>query len=457
MMKTELTEQTIVAPATAVGEGGIGIIRLSGTSAEPNLRRFFRPGQPVPFFESHHLYHGHIYNNDDQLVDEVMVVVMRAPRSYTGEDVVEVHCHGGYLIVRRILDLFIEAGLRLAHPGEFTLRAFLNGRLDLSRAEAVIDVIRSRSDAACQLALRQLDGALSKVVYRFRDQILEHLSLLEAHIDFPEEDISPPAIARLREDITAVRGSIAEMLAGFDSGRLLREGLSVLILGRPNVGKSSLLNALLGESRAIVTDIPGTTRDTVEENLVIGGLPIRLIDTAGVHDTTDPVEVEGVRRAGEKSSTADLVLLVVDGSLPTNNDDLLAYSMLNKQKLLLVVNKCDRDQVDQTGPFADLTPVPVSAKTGFGLDLLRERISELFSNGGETSESTLVSDRRHREALLRASAAIDRFLVAVSRDEHPEFLALDLRATLDALGEITGETTPDEVLDQIFSRFCIGK
>ncbi len=456
-MKPGLSEQTIVAPATAVGEGGIGIIRLSGTSAEPTLQRFFRPGRPVDTYASHRLYHGHIYNGCGELIDEVMAVVMRAPRSYTGEDVVEVHCHGGPLIVRRLLDLFIDAGLRLARPGEFTLRAFLNGRLDLSRAEAVIDVIRSRSEAASQLALRQMDGALSRTVYRLRDSLLEHLALLEAHIDFPEEDISPPTIARLSDDIARVRAEIGGMLAGFDAGRVLREGLNVLILGRPNVGKSSLLNALLGESRAIVTDIPGTTRDTVEESLVIGGIPVRLIDTAGVHDTGDPVEREGVRRAGAKCATADLVLLVIDGSVAPDADDRLALQMIHGQKCLLVVNKCDRQSVALEEPFSALESINVSAKCGTGLDLLQERIAALFAGGGEISESTLVSDRRHREVLLRACEALGRFLAAVDSGHEPEFLALDLREALQALGEITGETTPDEILDQIFSRFCIGK
>jgi tRNA modification GTPase len=456
-MNSGFSDQTIVAPATAVGEGGIGIIRLSGASAESTLQRFFRSSKKLDKFDSHYLYHGHIYNVDQQFVDEVMAVVMRSPHSYTGEDVVEVHCHGGPLIIRQILDLFIDAGLRLAQPGEFTLRAFVNGRLDLTQAEAVIDVIQSRSDAASQLAVRQMDGALSKVLYGFRDNLVEHLSLLEAHIDFPEEDIAPPAIARLKQDVDGIRTEVDKLLAGFDTGRVLREGLNVLILGRPNVGKSSLLNALLGESRAIVTDIPGTTRDTVEESLEIGGVPLRLIDTAGVHDTGDPVEAEGVRRAGEKCGTADLVLLVIDGSQPLQDDDLLALQMIQQQKRLLVVNKSDQGVVSLPEPFSGLRSVAVSAKNGDGLETLKSSITDLFSVGGEVSESTLVSDRRHRQALLQANDALDRFSSSVDAGEEPELLAIDLREALQALGEITGETTPDEILDQIFSRFCIGK
>ena len=456
-MRPGHSEQTIVAPATAVGEGGIGIIRLSGTSAEATLQRFFRSSKSLGKFVSHHLYHGHIHGPDGALIDEVLAVIMRAPHSYTGEDVAEVHCHGGPVVIRRILDLFIESGLHLAQPGEFTLRAFLNGRLDLTQAEAVIDVIRSRTTAANQLAMRQMEGALSSRIYRFRDQLIEHLAPLEAHIDFPDEDIAPPTIARVSADVRSVTAEIDHLLAGFDTGRILREGLSVLILGRPNVGKSSLLNALLGESRAIVTDIPGTTRDTVEESLEIGGIPLRLVDTAGVHDAGDPVEAEGVRRAAEKSRTADLVLLVVDGSGPSDPDDLLAFNMAKDRKTLLVVNKSDRGSVPLPAPFDTLPAVSVSAKLGDGLLLLKERIASLFAAGGDISESTLISDRRHREALLRAREALNRFAGAVAAQQEVEFLALDVKEALQALGEITGETTPDEILDHIFSRFCIGK
>jgi len=457
-MRIGHSEQTIVAPATAVGEGGIGIIRLSGTSAESTLQRFFRSSKAAPTsFSSHHLYHGYIYDAAGVLVDEVLAVVMRSPHSYTGEDVAEVHCHGGPVVIKRILDLFIDAGLRLAHPGEFTLRAFLNGRLDLSRAEAVIDVIRSRTTAANQLAVRQMEGALSQRLYRFRDQLVEHLALLEAHIDFPDEDIALPTIVRIRTDVQSVMDEIDLLLASFDAGRVLREGLSVLILGRPNVGKSSLLNALLGEARAIVTDIPGTTRDTVEESLEIGGIPLRLIDTAGVHDAGDPVEVEGVRRAGDKSKSADLVLLVVDGSCPIGSDDLLAYHMVRERKTLLVVNKSDRGTIPLPPPYNGLPMVSISAKQGDGLADLKERIVSLFAAGGDISESTLLSDRRHREALLRAREALSRFSESVTVGQEAEFLALDLKEALGAFGEITGETTPDEILDHIFSRFCIGK
>jgi len=450
-------DQTIVAPATAAGEGGVGIIRLSGPESLAFLRRFFTPSSQVNTYRSHHLYHGHIHAADGEVVDEVLAVHMRAPRSYTGEDVVEVHGHGGILVQRRLLDLFLDAGVRLARPGEFTLRAFLNGRIDLAQAEGVVDVIRSRSEAASRLAMRQLDGVLSRRIHELRDRVLESLAFIEAHIDFPDEEIEPPQLSQVVESLTVVRQDIAGMLARFDHGRVLREGLHVLILGRPNVGKSSLLNALLGEARAIVTEIPGTTRDTIEESLVLGGVPLRLIDTAGVRDAADPVEAEGVRRSREYCVTADLVLLVIDGSCEPQPEDLLALEACADRPLLLVVNKSDRLQYALSLPFSTLPMVAVSAKTGEGLDLLSQEISRRFIGSGEAQESIQVSDRRHREALLRCQSSLDGFMAAVVTTPSPEFLALDLREALQALGEITGETTPDAVLDQIFSKFCVGK
>lgn len=450
-------DQTIVAPATAAGEGGIGIVRLSGTASLPTLLRFFKPTTPFDQPRTHQLYHGHLHTADGRLIDEVLAVYMRGPKSYTGEDVVEVHCHGGQLIVRNILDLFIDAGITLAQPGEFTLRAFLNGRLDLSQSEAVIDVIRSRSDAACQVALRQMGGVLSQHVYGFRDRLVEALTLVEAHIDFPDEEIDPPTITHINSIAADVVARIEALLLTFDQGRILREGVSVLILGRPNVGKSSLLNALLGEARAIVTDVPGTTRDTIEESFVVAGVPIQIVDTAGVCEAEDVVEAEGVRRAREKCQTADIVLLVVDGSQPLTLDDSLALDACQGRRTILVVNKADRKQVDLPEPYSSLPLVSVSAKNRHGLENLCDLIVEQFTGGGEVSESTLVSDRRHREALLKASEALNRFMVGFDDNQPTEILALELREALHALGEITGETTPDEILEQIFSRFCVGK
>jgi len=449
--------KTIVAPATAAGEGGIGIVRLSGKLSLSTLLRFFTPSSSFVQPVSHRLYHGYLLSPEGLKIDEVMAVYMRGPNSYTGEDVVEVHCHGGQLIVRKVLDLFLDAGLVLAQPGEFTFRAFTNGRIDLSQAEAVIDIIRSRSDDAAQLALRQMEGVLSRIIYSFRDQLVEILALVEAHIDFPDEEITPPAISNINTTVSSVLYEIDSILHTFDQGRVLREGISVLILGRPNVGKSSILNALLGEARAIVTEIPGTTRDTIEESLVIDGIPVRIIDTAGVRDTEDIVEAEGVRRAREKCQSADIVLLVVDGSVPLTNDDDLALAACSGRQTLLVVNKSDRGLFDLPEKYSHLQSVVVSAKTRNGFNVLHALLVGQFVSGGDISESTMISDRRHREALLRSHESLSLFLVSVEEDQSPEFLAFELREALSALGEITGETTPDEVLDQIFSKFCIGK
>ena len=458
-MTTDL-HQTIVAPATPPGEGGVGIIRISGPLSEATLLRFFHPSHRATAFISHHLYHGYLRNGANELIDEVLAVVMRAPHSFTMEDVAEVHCHGGPMVIQRILDLFLEAGdVRLARPGEFTLRAFLNGRLDLTQAEAVIEVIRSRTDAACNVALRQLEGRLSRSIHQFRSELADLLAIVEVSIDFPEEDVELDDRHTLANRGQHVLARMDSLLSTFEDGRVLREGLSVLILGRPNVGKSSLLNALLGEARAIVTDVPGTTRDTIEESLSIGGLPLRLIDTAGIRCTSDPIEAEGVRRAREKVSSADLVLLVIDGSVSPSEDDVMAFSACHGARLLLVVNKSDLPVVPLVEPFASLPLVRLSTHLGEGLAELTQRMVALYSatSVGDGPESVMLSDRRHREALLRARNSLSRFCDESRVATSPEFLAIELRGALQDLGEVTGETTPDEILERIFSRFCIGK
>ena len=449
---------TIVAPITPPGEGGVGIVRLSGSQAEELLRRLFRPHRPVAHFTSHRLYYGTAVGAGGEALDEILAVVMRAPRSYTREDVAELHCHGGPLVLRRILDGCMAAGARLARPGEFTLRAFLNGRLDLAQAEGVIDLIRARSEDAGRLALQQVQGRLSRSLLEFRVGLVDLLALVEAHIDFPEEELQLPVSSRLHSQAEGILARMDALLATFDAGRVLREGIAILLLGRPNVGKSSLLNALLDEDRAIVTSIPGTTRDTIEEKLVIGGLAVRLIDTAGIRATHDPIEIEGVRRAREKVLSADLVLLVVDGSGPMEEDDLLALAACAEAPTLVVINKADLDEAPLSGTFQGLPQVRVSARTGGGVDALRSRIVSHFQQpSAEAREDFLLNDRRHRQALLRSREALASFIQGSEAGEAMELLAIELREALDGLGEITGETTPDQVLDQIFSRFCIGK
>ena len=385
---------------------------------------------------------------------------MRAPRSYTGEDVVEIHCHGGTQITRSVLDLFLDAGARMAGPGEFTQRAFLNGRLDLAQAEAVVDVIKARSERAGRVALNQLDGHLSRKIHHFSEQLKAALALLEAHIDFPDDEVGALDLQGLIAPVCEITQEMQFLISSFDVGRALREGINVLILGRPNVGKSSLMNALLGEPRSIVTDVAGTTRDTLEESLVLAGFPVRLVDAAGVRDTSDPVEFEGVRRAREKAAVADLVLLVVDGSLPLTDQDILAVELCQPSKTLVVINKSDQAQNCDVERLAAFTQhVSVSAKYTLGIAELREEIAEhLGADSALTgSEGIVITERRHRDALLRAIASLGEFVGSANDFAPLECLALELREALSALGQITGETTPDEILEQIFSRFCIGK
>jgi len=370
-----------------------------------------------------------------------------------------VHCHGGSVVLRRVVDLFVDAGARMARPGEFTLRAFLNGRIDLARAEAVIDVIRSRSEAACRVALGQIEGLLSRQIFQFREEISDLLAEVEAGIDFPEEELPLADRQRLITASSTIEQKMEVLLRSFESGRLLREGLSILIFGKPNVGKSSLMNTLLGEARTIVSDIPGTTRDTVEESFILKGMPLRLIDTAGVRQTLDPIEVQGVQRAQAKVAGVDLVLLVIDGSQPLDEDDHKALQVCDPERTLLVVNKQDLGSYALPVEFKVLPAVCISAQSIEGIQSLLDRVVSFFSqsSGSEGRETTLLSDRRHREALLLARNALERFRSTVTDEQPSEFGALELREALQALGEITGETAPEDILEKIFTRFCIGK
>jgi tRNA modification GTPase len=395
-----------------------------------------------------------------ETVDEVMAVLMRAPRSYTREDLLEIQCHGGTLLVQRVLGLFLRQGARLAEPGEFTKRAFLNGRIDLVQAEAVIDLIRGKTDAALTLAQHQREGMLSRRLGEIRSRLVTSLALIEAHIDFPEEDIEPAALKRIRESVSAGLHEVSDLIDGFSAGRVLRDGVSVLIAGKPNVGKSSLLNTLLKEKRAIVTAVPGTTRDLIEEIVNIKGLPVRLMDTAGIRDTTDPVEEEGVRRARERLAVADLTLFVLDGSRPFDEDDRLILGDLAGRPYFVVRNKMDLPHClalpELMEPLADLR---ISTLTGEGVDGLLEAIHQTFLKGEaiDSREYVALSRARHRDALELCRDRLLQFQENAETGAELELLAVDLRDALSALGSVTGETTPDEVLDLIFSSFCIGK
>jgi tRNA modification GTPase len=451
---------TIAAICTPLGEGGIGIIRVSGGAAgQIGLRIFSR--KPDGGFDSHRFYYGAVVDpaSGEQL-DEALVVFMGAPRSYTCEDVLEIQCHGGYLVVQRVLDLVLRQGARLAEAGEFTRRAFLNGRIDLVQAEAVIDVIRGRTEAALTLAQHQHAGLLSRRIAGLRDGILHALALVEAHLDFPEEEIEPATYGEIEECVSAAGRELAGLLGSFGEGRVLREGVSVVIAGKPNVGKSSLLNTLLREKRAIVTAMPGTTRDVIEEVVNIRGLPVRMLDTAGIRETGDAVEQEGVRRALEKMHESDLVLFLLDVSRPFDADDLLIAEHLTGQSFLIVLNKCDQpEMLSLPDTLIGHDTIRISTASGAGIDELHRAIFDNFLHGRsvDSREFVALSNARQRDALQKSDFALRRFMENVVSGTALELLAADLREALDAVGEVTGETTPDEVLDLIFQRFCIGK
>lgn len=469
-MRTPLND-TICAIATPIGEGGVGIVRISGEKAVDVAARLvaLRSGVPLESAAGHALHHGDILDPADPArrtpLDEALVAVMRGPKSYTGEDVVELQCHGSLLILQTVCEALIRAGARLAEPGEFTKRAFLNGRIDLAQAEAVLDTIRAKTAGGLRIAQEQLRGALSREINAVRESLVGLLAHVEAGIDFVEEDISFIPTAELATGLQNARETVGRLLIHSREGHILREGVTAAIIGRPNVGKSSLLNALLRTDRAIVTAIPGTTRDVLEEVLNIRGIPVRLLDTAGIRATTDPVEQEGVRRSRAAQEQADLLLIVLDGSAPLTEEDraLLEEEPSNSdQKRLIVVNKrdlpdrIDRESLPPSGP--DCAVVRISAKTGDGLDELRDQIRSLLLRPDfEARETVLVTHLRHQAALQRTLDALAATLVSVDAKAAGELIAMDLRAAIDALGEITGAVSTDDILDRIFREFCIGK
>ena len=462
---------TICAIATPVGEGGIGIVRLSGEKAVDVAAGLvaLRSGIRLKSAASHMLHHADILDPADPTrripLDEALVAVMRGPKSYTGEDVVEFQCHGGMVILRTVCEALVGAGARLSEPGEFTKRAFLNGRLDLAQAEAVLDTIRAKTEGSLRIAQEQLRGALSREVDGLREHLVGLLAHVEAGIDFVEEDIAFLPTAELKAGLGRAHEAVSCLLAHGREGRILREGVTAAIIGRPNVGKSSLLNALLRTDRAIVTPIPGTTRDVLEEVLNIRGIPVRLLDTAGIRETSDPVELEGVRRSRGAQEQADLLLIVLDGSAPLMEEDqalLQESGGKDDQKRLVIGNKTDLPRrIDPTfcrSDEPDRALVEISAKTGEGLDELRDQIRALLLRPEfETRETVLVTHLRHQAALQRTLEALSATLGSVEAGAAGECVAMDLRSGIDALGEITGAVTTDDILDRIFSEFCIGK
>lgn len=453
-------EDTIAAIATPVGCGGIGIVRVSGPDATSIADKVFIK-QGNGGLESHRFYYGRIVDPADRsLIDEGMGVLMRAPRSYTREDVLELHCHGGYLIVQRVLDACLRAGARLSEAGEFTRRAFLNGRIDLCQAESIIDLINSRTEMSLAFAQSQREGTLSARLGEISGLLRHALALIEAFIDFPEEDLDAATLGQIASLVDRSREMLAALLDSYAHGKVIREGISVLLAGKPNVGKSSLLNALTLEQRAIVSHIPGTTRDVIEEIINIDGLPVRIIDSAGIRDSHDEIEQEGIRRSLEKLALADLVLFLVDGSAAMDRQDRDLLQAITGKRFITVVNKTDLPQVlDEKELPAGAQVVHISSKNGSGIDRLRFAVFHSFVSDRllTSQDHVAITSTRHRDILTRAIVGLESFCSQLTGGASGELLAIDLRDSLAAIGEITGETTPDAILDIIFSSFCIGK
>lgn len=453
---------TIAAISTGMTNSGISVVRISGEDAVKVADRIFRKpnGRKLLEEKTFTIHYGHIYD-ENELIDEVLVMLMRGPRSYTAEDTVEIDCHGGVLVMRKILETVVKNGARLAEPGEFTKRAFLNGRIDLSQAEAVIDVINAKNDYALKSSVNQLNGAMSRKVKELREKLIYEIAFIESALDDPEHISLEGYPEILHERLIPIKQEIEKLLATADNGRVVREGVKTVILGKPNAGKSSLMNVLVGEERAIVTDVAGTTRDTLEENIRLHGISLNIIDTAGIRDTDDIVEKIGVDKARQIADDADLIIYVVDGSRPLDENDREIMELIRGRKAIVLLNKTDLEMLvtekeleERTGQ----TVIPVSAKEQKGIDVLEERIRELFFSGKiDFNDEVMITNVRHKTALREAYDSL--LLVEKSiEDQMPEdFFSIDLMNAYEELGTIVGEALEDDLVNEIFSKFCMGK
>lgn len=457
--------ETIAAISTPPGEGAIGIVRLSGEEAIEIADRVYQLGsKQLINQDSHTIHYGHIFNpKTNKMIDEVMVTVMRGPKTFTREDIVEINCHGGIIGVNNVLQTVLQNGARLAEPGEFTKRAFLNGRIDLSQAEAVMDLIRAKTDKAMHVALEQLDGNLSNLIRNLRTEILDTLAQVEVNIDYPEyDDVEEMTAKLLIEKAKQVKAQIQQLLETASQGKILREGLATAIIGRPNVGKSSLLNYLLKEEKAIVTDIAGTTRDVIEEYVSVRGVPLKLIDTAGIRETEDIIERMGVERSRKALVDADLILLVFNQSEPLTDEDKALIEATDQNNRVVILNKMDLptqlDLEELEALVGKETIVKTSVLTQMGVDVLEKKIADLFFSGntGE-KDATYVSNVRHIALLNDAEEALDDVIDGVESGMPVDLVQIDMTRCWDLLGEITGDSVQDELLTQLFSQFCLGK
>lgn len=462
-VKETMFSDTIAAISTAVGEGGIAIIRVSGPDSVQEVERIFKSKSKLTQVDSHTVHYGHIVDpKTGENLEEVLVTVMRAPRSFTTEDVVEISAHGGVISVKRVMDLLLQLNIRLAEPGEFTKRAFLNGRIDLSQAEAVMDLIRSKSDRAFSVALKQVEGTLSRKINELRHTLVETLAHIEVNIDYPEHDVESLTSEFIKEKSQLVMGEIDKLLKTAQEGKILREGITTAIIGRPNVGKSSLLNTLAQDNRAIVTDIPGTTRDVIEEFVTINNIPLKLLDTAGIRETMDVVEQIGVERSKHAVNEADLILLVLNANEPLHQDELELMEQIRGRQCIIIMNKMDLpsnlDLDILHRYYPDELIVPMSVKAQEGVDRLEEAISNLFFSGQiEGGDLTYVSNVRHIALLKKSKQSLQDAYDAAEQLIPIDMIQIDVRMAWEQLSEILGEAVGDSLIDQIFSQFCLGK
>jgi tRNA modification GTPase len=462
-VNSEYSEETIAAIATPPGAGGIGIIRISGTLALGLLKTIFQPKKSTCQYKSHQLYYGHIRTpGQGKILDEVLAVFMAAPNTYTREDVVEIHCHGSFLVLQNVLELILANGAVLASPGEFTKRAFLNGRIDLTQAEAVIDILSAKTRKGVELAQEQLSGALYNRIDPIRKSLVQMRAVIEVAIDFPDEDLEiidhSALIIQLEKEVIE---PLRKLQRNADQGKLYREGICLVIAGLPNVGKSSLLNTILQEERALVTAIPGTTRDSIEEVVDIKGMPVRIIDTAGIRDDAGEVEELGIRRARDLINTADLVLFLIDGSRELTEGDRSLFAMVSHKPILPVINKidlCERSIADLSS-LPDLADcIKISARAQIGIEQLKLAIFDKVTSGSELwEEGGCAPNIRHKQALILAVEACERVMLSLQSGLTNDLIAVDLQECLDHLADIVGETTTDDILDVIFEQFCLGK
>lgn len=456
-------EHTIAAIATStMSSGGISVIRLSGEDAIQIADKIFKSVKGIKLTDvaSHTVHYGHIVSNE-KVIDEVLVIVMRAPNTYTREDVVEIDCHGGILVTRKVLEACIDAGASPAQPGEFTKRAFLNGRIDLSQAEAVIDVINSKNDYALKSSVNQLDGVLSRKIRKIREIIINHVAYIEAALDDPEHISLDNYVDNVKNDVDNCVNIVDNLVKNAENGRIMHDGINTVILGKTNAGKSSLLNALAKEERAIVTDIEGTTRDVLEEQINIGGITLNLIDTAGIRKTEDIVENIGVEKAKKIASNADLIIYVVDGSRPLDNNDTEIMELIKEKKVIVLLNKSDIGQIVSKNDLNCLSCydiISISAKEETGLDKLEDSIKNLFFTGDITSnEEIYITNARHKSLLKEALNSLKLVSEGIDNGVSEDFLTIDLMNGYEKLGLIIGEAVEDDLADQIFSKFCMGK